>query len=113
VLELTDMVSDNGSIVKIKKDGKSPDMGSFLRLVQENADRNDPSALRDTGDASRSAINERYDESLKSPLYGIIREIVSPLLKEWVNDNLPSIVTKVVEAEVKSFLYKSSGGTKN
>jgi cell pole-organizing protein PopZ len=47
VLELTDVISGDGSIVKASKNvethqlgsgGKNPDMSSFLRLIQENAD---------------------------------------------------------------------------
>jgi hypothetical protein len=47
VLELTDVISKDGSINKVNKDSvapiksadsKNPDMSSFLRLIQENAD---------------------------------------------------------------------------
>ncbi|MDR2268498.1 MAG: hypothetical protein LBD81_03570, partial [Holosporaceae bacterium] len=45
VLELTDVISKDGSITKLTKDNiapitsldsKNPDMSSFLRLIQEN-----------------------------------------------------------------------------
>lgn len=42
VLELTDMIAEDGSIVKIEKNKTksitNPDMKSFLRLIQENTD---------------------------------------------------------------------------
>jgi cell pole-organizing protein PopZ len=124
VLELTDMVSDDGSIVKIKKNsasgGKSADMSSFLKLIQENSDcgnqssaKNNPSGgAAESSENSENAAIKKIDASPESPLYEIIKEVTSPLLREWINDNLPSLVTKIVETEVRSFLYKSASDYK-
>src|SRR5690606_1780942 len=34
------------------------------------------------------------------PLEGVVRELLRPLLKQWLDDNLPGIVQTAVDAEV-------------
>ena len=64
VLELTEMVSDDGSIVSLKKDAASPspssdkkntDMSAFLKLIQQEGAQNSPaSPSAEVGRASAS-----------------------------------------------------------
>ncbi|MDR3179790.1 MAG: DUF2497 domain-containing protein [Holosporaceae bacterium] len=124
VLELTDMISNDGSIVKIKKDGvpenKNPDMGSFLKLIQENTDSVSPK------EPPKRILNERisqticsdvpaYKEQKKEPLpYSrsestiteMIKSIMTPLIQRWLNENLQILVKNAVESEIKKLFEK-------
>jgi cell pole-organizing protein PopZ len=49
---------------------------------------------------SRLASNVRVAEAPGQTLEGIIRQLVRPMLKEWLDQNLPAIVEAKVEAEL-------------
>ncbi|MDR3187275.1 MAG: DUF2497 domain-containing protein [Holosporaceae bacterium] len=119
VLDLTDMVTQDGSVVKVKKsdyNGKNSDMSSFLHLIQEGAD-GVASDGSDSGEMKASSAASRASGS-KSPnrqdLFGkndtladLIRGMIQPLLQKWISENLPAIASKVVEAEVRRLLRKT------
>ena len=121
VLELTDMITEDGSIVNVKKDNadsKNSDMGSFLKLIQENSEKeekNKPVSDREkkTSPASPRSVPEKgatSGNSLKNKdivLSELVKELITPLLRDWLNQNLPSIVSKAVEEEVKKLLHKN------
>ena len=123
VLELTDMVKEDGSIVNIKNgiDAKSdPNIASFLKLVQENSENNPITAKveTDTGilsSHSKSGMapippheKHNYPKLDKDMVLSeLVKESVKPLLQEWLNEHLPSIVSKAVEQEVRRLLNKN------
>ena len=128
VLELTEMVSDDGSIVSIKKknndakiENKSNDMSSFLKLIQEDVSE----AAQEIAEMPAAAMNNHIEQVAEQKisvetkteekphhlpenvLHELIREAITPLLKDWLDKNLPSVINKIVETEVKNFLYKN------
>ncbi|MDR2794802.1 MAG: DUF2497 domain-containing protein [Holosporaceae bacterium] len=126
ILELTDMVSNDGSIVKIKKDNapenKNPDIGSFLKLIQENTDSVSPKGLskraRDEH-ISRSTVcsnvperrEQSKDTSVPTPksestITEMIKSIMTPLIQKWLDENLHIIVKNAVESEIKKLFEK-------
>lgn len=125
VLELTDVVSDDGNIVSIKKKNgteksKSNDMSSFLKLIQEDAPQMEKeiekSAQRNDA-ISREAHIMKEERPVSSSnnsvqqqnvMHELIIEAVTPLLKKWIDQNLHSVMEKVIEREVKDFLYRKS-----
>ena len=126
VLELTEMVSEDGSIVSIKKkhnndvktENKSSDMSSFLKLIQEDvseaaqemAEMPAAAATHIEQPEEKATVNLKSEE--KNPslsenvLHELVREAITPLLKDWLEKNLSSVINKIVETEVKNFLYR-------
>lgn len=120
VLELTDMVKEDGSIVNIKDgtDAKSdPNIASFLKLVQENSENNpitakletnteiSPSRLKPPAPSHEKHNYPKLDKDIV--LSELVKESVKPLLQEWLNEHLPSIVSKAVEQEIRKLLNKN------
>jgi cell pole-organizing protein PopZ len=196
VLDLTDMIAEDGSVIKLEKNKvksiNNPDMKSFLRLIQENADvafsdsqknKTNHSDGKNIGDASGdsnkelAAIASDSESSAKLPgsrietsvlltseslmndrepdyrLFGdpdedrldsgkfrvnraknatahpksaacgcdvihrhkiekndeaaissALMNFISPMIVQWIKDNLPAIVGKIAEDEVKKIL---------
>ncbi|MDR2781155.1 MAG: hypothetical protein LBB21_01685 [Holosporaceae bacterium] len=116
VLDLTDMVKPDGSIVKIKNT-ENTDMGAFLKFVQENSNST-------SGSASASALNQKhlkedFTQQLKTgqlvsadisscpvvssserkvdkneAILELLKELSEPLISKWINDNLPDIAKR-------------------
>ncbi|MDR2068178.1 MAG: DUF2497 domain-containing protein [Holosporaceae bacterium] len=125
VLDLTDMVAQDGTVVKVKKcdqEEKNPDMSSFLRLIQEDAE-DVPQDVSDNGESPlrklktsvmASGISEqksqnRQDHFEKDKAFAdLIKEMIQPLLQKWINENLPAIASKVVEAEMRRLLLRKT-----
>lgn len=57
-----------------------------------------------TADAAAGALGKlisRMDLGGDNTLEGLVREMLKPMIKEWLDDNLPKIVEEKVEAEVQ------------
>ena len=112
VLELTDMISEDGSIVKIKNNSKGcknqQDMGSFLKLIQKNQDSSENIDRTDNSSQQHKQKGAQINREKHDVLSAIIKEVLPPILQKWMNDNLPKIVNNIVEVEVKNFLYQKS-----
>ncbi|GHU16944.1 hypothetical protein FACS189472_03120 [Alphaproteobacteria bacterium] len=127
ILELTDMVSSDGSIMKVKKgigaENKNPDMSSFLKLIQENTDSThykdpSPEIKKKFSDDVSGRIScsigceipkktEQTRETEKNDvLMAMAKETMTPIIQKWLNENLQSIVKVVVEAEVRRLFEK-------
>jgi hypothetical protein len=79
------------------------DGGSLLSDQAENA------ALAALGKLSGNMFVERQDHMLGITLEDIVREMMRPLLKDWLDNNLPKIVEKQVHKEIKSLVNKMQG----
>lgn len=104
VLELTDMVAENGDIVKVKSgiDHSSSDMGSFLKLIQANTDSPGPVL-----DAPNPPLAEKPEKPVSQAKSEFLKEIASSLIQKWIDENLPNIVKDVAEAEIKKILSQN------
>ena len=137
VLELTDMVSSDGTIVKLKNGQKKSkcksELRDFLRLAQENG--KDPQLSKDPSPAKRRIKGSESDDVVvdasesdsvsseesgglpkhsdcKSPMASdgavavneIIREIAAPLIKDWLEKNLPSLAKEIIAAEIQKMI---------
>ncbi|MDR2157959.1 MAG: hypothetical protein LBO02_01425 [Holosporaceae bacterium] len=116
VLDLTDMIKPDGSIVKIKAvDVENPDMSSFLKLVQENA--NSVSEIKRkkeeylaqklqeapiiSADVSSYPHEQKKikndDKSDKDDMvFDMLKKIAVPLIDKWIADNLSNIVKQEI-----------------
>ena len=83
-----------------------PDFAAEPEPVAEETEEED--ALVDAAPASAAAgmfaalsENLRVSSEQGQTLEGIVREMMRPMLKQWLDDNLPSIVEEKVQAEVE------------
>jgi cell pole-organizing protein PopZ len=134
VLDLTDVVKPDGSVVKIKQnDPEGADIGSFLKLAQENADlvlenkykkeefiaqqlKEAPivsvgvSSCPITSNTKQKSSDFAESSDKKSEaIMELIKEIMIPLINKWMDDNLPNIAKKVVEEKFREVFRRSSG----
>ena len=102
VLDLTDMVADDGSIVKVGEDYPES-MGAFLKLAQENAD----SEKHLDRERKTVVMPERRSTEKNDIMFEIFRDIASPEIKKWLEDNLSEVVSIAVEHAVKQWLTEN------
>lgn len=68
--------------------------------------RAEPILSRDTAEASRGPLEAlsrmivRPDEAGSDTLEGLVREMLRPMLREWLDSNLPGIVETMVAKEI-------------
>ena len=60
-----------------------------------------PAASAAAGALARLAGTLRISETSNQTLEGVVRELLRPMLKEWLERNLPAIVEARVEAELE------------
>lgn len=125
VLELTDMISPDGSIVKVGSAQNScstrDEMRSFLRLAQKESDealsKGTPSTSSDKVGVSESVEKSpTLSQSPSSPMFSekigivisdVVREVATPFVEKWLEENLPSLVKEVVTAEIRKIVKQN------
>jgi cell pole-organizing protein PopZ len=60
-----------------------------------------PTATAAAGALARLAGSLKIAETSNQTLEGVVRELLKPMLKEWLDRNLPAIVEARVEAELE------------
>ncbi|WP_135210471.1 DUF2497 domain-containing protein [Vitreimonas flagellata] len=60
-----------------------------------------PSASAAAGAMARLAGTLRISDAPNQTIEGVVRELLKPMLKEWLDKNLPAIVESRVEAELE------------
>ena len=60
-----------------------------------------PSASAAAGSLQRLAGTLRVADTPGQTVEGVVRELLKPMLKEWLDHNLPAIVEARVEAELE------------
>lgn len=78
VLELDDPVTEHGSLLS-----SDTAAASRARLAALASLRGQPEAIADAG-----------------PLEAVVRDMLRPMLKEWLDENLPGIVEELVTREI-------------
>ena len=78
-----------------------PDI-DFGALADETADAimSEPAAAAAMGSFHTLAENIRISDEEGRTLEGVVRALLRPMLKEWLDANLPSIVDEKVQAEI-------------
>ena len=119
VLELTDMVSPDGTIIKVGN-GQSDcsvknEMRDFLRLAQEETDTSlSKSSIQDSSKADACESIEKklpLCETKENPskkigiaVSDVVREIATPIIEQWLEKNLRNIVKEIVAVEVQKMV---------
>jgi cell pole-organizing protein PopZ len=97
-LELTEKVETHGDLdvfpTTPAEPSSQPAPAPLENLVSERASTAAASAF---GALSAAIIMPRGDRTLED----VVRELLRPLLQQWLDDNLPAIVQQSVEAEVE------------
>ena len=135
VLELTDLIEDDDSAAEPDPDLEpAQDALEDESLTATGADDAEPQIQPDANDEGDTALPDNHpdDDSLLTDaaaqaagaalaklsrhtpvtltdgvtLEAIVRDLLKPLLKEWLNENLPAIVEKKVEEEVARLARK-------
>lgn len=91
VLELTDAVEENGSAEPLDVEGFMTNE-TILSDQTATASRNSLAAL--------SALIVRPEDAPSNTLEGLVRDMLRPMLREWLDAHLPGLVEKVVTKEI-------------
>jgi cell pole-organizing protein PopZ len=142
VLELTQMVKDDGSVVDVDEDWGAPppaaepqpqvDMDNlddfFARpsaAVQEpdpapRADFTDEDLVSPPAAAAASAAFAQLHHSLGGrslPLHqggptleDIVKDMLRPMMRDWLDENLPPLVERMVQREIEKMVRRAQGG---
>ena len=91
VLELTEM--DLSEVIELDDEGESPLVADEVRgAMQEN--------LAALAMLSEPPAKPQIVRSGETSLEGMTRELLRPMLAEWLDKNLPGMVEKMVQAEI-------------
>jgi uncharacterized protein len=127
VLELTEVVEEDGSVVKfgakqqpqpgppppetepifeLDPEAPAPEEDEETRLLSPKA--------ADASAASLSQLLSRERDELPLGAHGrtledIVRELLRPLLKTWLDDNLPPLVERLVQDEIRRLVRDAHG----
>jgi cell pole-organizing protein PopZ len=110
VLELTERVSDDGSIITLEDAAQpaedSNGMSAFLKMAQSTVIPDSPVKdvaveMTPISDSSEQGCNDKKDV-----LRGLILSVAEPIIREWLSNNLESITRSIVEEKVKKALEK-------
>lgn len=129
VLDLTDMVAEDGSIVKVGENNEVAEegMGTFLQLAHDNADDElRKEQKHEKTDSIKEEIPIKTEEDLKNEsqpkeenhmgeekekvsaksdvMVEIFREIAAPEVKKWLEAKLPQIASKEVQPVINQWL---------
>lgn len=128
VLELTQMVQDDGSVVDVKEEVQELEMAEFdpvpaapppppppvAPMVKEDADALLSSLAESAATSSLAALASTVQTERRASFQGftplgdggktiedIVMALLRPLLKEWLDQNLPPVVERIVQKEVE------------
>lgn len=118
LLELTDVVQDDGTILQVKKDNN---ISNHQEIKLSNKILSDivtsEKLLSDEVIVESSKyISDFVDQLLHAKLFNeqestaqlrkLAVEVVKPYMQDWLNENLPLIVREVLEKEIKDLINK-------
>lgn len=126
VLELTQVVEDDGSVVNAKAEDteiemapieEAPTVDPFADLAPSPVDTlisdkvaeaatSSLAALASTIHVERRAAGTSFLGNGARTLEDMVLELMKPLLKEWLDQNLPTLVERVVQKEVERIARK-------
>ncbi|WP_327501750.1 DUF2497 domain-containing protein [Arenibaculum sp.] len=143
VLELTQMVKDDGSVVDLDDDWDEPappapepepqidmdNLDDFFAQPPERRPEPEPERRADFPDedlvsppaaAAASAAFAQLHSSLGGrslPLHSggptledIVKDMLRPMMRDWLDENLPPIVERMVQREIEKMVRRAQGG---
>ena len=142
VLELTQMIKEDGSMVDLTKEESEPESESEAESEPETEPAAEEPAAEEPAAEEPAAEPESDDERLVStdaadaaskpfadlarvaepeparaagPTFGdsgrtvedLVMELMRPMLREWLDDNLPTLVERLVQKEIRHLVRRS------
>lgn len=118
LLELTDVVQDDGSVVKIKKHDKIVDDQQIKlsnKIISDSL-ASEKLLSDEVANESTECISSFVDQLLRVKLFNdqesagqlnkLSAEVVRPFIQDWLNKNLPLIIREILEKEIKDLIAK-------
>ena len=137
VLELTQMVQDDGSVVPVDDGWNEPEPEPepepppmreerepvFARPTTPPPRRMDPvedPIVSEPSEALASAAFAQLAGTIGAQgvslypggptLESIVKELLRPMLRDWLDDNLPPMVERLVQREIERMVRRAQGG---
>jgi hypothetical protein len=128
VLELTQMIKEDGSMVDLTKEESEPESEPETETEPAAAEpaaepESDDERLVSTDAADAASkpfadlarVAEPEPASATGPTFGdsgrtvedLVMELMRPMLREWLDDNLPSLVERLVQKEIRYLVRRS------
>ena len=122
VLELTDVVSENGSVTTLDKETPAPAAeNTTLEAAKPRVASGETLLSKETAAASFGSLAElasavarhemsHADVSLgpsTRTIEGFIAELLRPMLREWLDNNLPGIIDRMVRREIERLVRRA------
>ena len=131
VLELTQMIKEDGSMVDLSKEESEPESEPEAEPAAEEPAAKEPTAEPESDD-ERLVSSDAADAASKpfadlaraaepepapasGPTFGdsgrtvedLVMELMRPMLREWLDDNLPTLVDRLVQKEIRHLVRRS------
>ena len=131
VLELTQMIKEDGSMVDLSKEESEPESEPEAEPAAEEAAAKEPTAEPESDD-ERLVSSDAADAASKpfadlaraaepepapaaGPTFGdsgrtvedLVMELMRPMLRAWLDDNLPTLVDRLVQKEIRHLVRRS------
>jgi cell pole-organizing protein PopZ len=81
--------------------------GRTIEAAASESILSEPSVQAAAGAFTRLAGSLRIADTAGQTLEGVVRELLNPMLREWLDQNLPAIVEAKVEAELERIVRLS------
>ncbi len=132
VLELTQMIKEDGSMVDLTKDESEPESEPEPEpktktepAAAEPAAKPEPDDERLVSTAAADAASKPFADLARvaepepapatGPSFGdsgrtvedLVMELMRPMLREWLDDNLPTLVERLVQKEIRYLVRRS------
>ncbi len=128
VLELTQMIKEDGSMVDLTKEESEPESEPEPETAPAAAEpaaepESDDERLVSTDAADAASkpfadlarVAEPEPAPATGPTFGdsgrtvedLVMELMRPMLREWLDDNLPTLVDRLVQKEIRHLVRRS------
>lgn len=106
VLDLTNMVKDDGTVVKVGESETDESMGTFLKLAQDSAEEEKRKFDKDR--KTDSLFPSEFSKTSKNDvMIEIFKDIAAPEVRKWLDVNLPKMVPDVIQPVIYEWLEKN------
>ncbi len=118
LLELTDIIQDDGTVLQVKKDDNviDPKQIKLSNKILSGSVTSEKLLSDEVIVESTKYISDFVDHLLHAKLFNeqestvqlrrLAVEVVKPYMQDWLNENLPLIVREVLEKEIKDLINK-------
>jgi len=122
VLELTDVIEENGSVTKLDNEPPPPAVESRpAEAAKPRVESEETLLSKETADASSGSLAQlasavaRQETShagafmgtSTGTIEGFVAELMRPMLREWLDKNLPGLIDRMVRREIEKLVRRA------